>query len=140
MDHATCTFPASRDNLAIELASRAIRADAEYHLLVCATADHIMLDAEIEAALDRSQAELKAACIALAAVPTTTLAGFQAKASILLVLARSSGARPAETEDDTGLAFSLFEDIVGRTNLLQGTTLIDDALSMDSRVFGIKFN
>ena len=140
MDYAVCTFATSRDSLAIELASRAIRADADYHLLVCATADYVVLDEETEAALDRSLADLKAACVALAAVPATTLAGFQAKASVLLVLSRTSSARPTETEDDTGLAFSLFEDIIGRENLLQGTTLIDDALSMDGRGFGLRLN
>ena len=140
MDHAAYCDSLPRDSLAVQLASVAIRADADHHLLLCATASHVSLDEDTEAALDRSLAELRKACIALAAVPTNTLAGYQAKASVLLVLARTSDARPPETEDDTGLAFSLFEDILGRENLVHGNTLIDEVLRNGTCLFSSRMN
>ena len=130
----------AHDGLAIELAAKAIKANADYNLLVRMSAAAVERDAGAERAIDRSLSELNAACVALAAVATTTLAGQRAKASVLLVAARASSAGWPETEDNTGLTFSLLEDIIGRENLACGTTLIDDVLNGDGHSFSLKPN
>jgi len=128
------------DGLALELASKAIRANADYDLLVRTSASYVHWDAGNEAAIDRSLEEMNAACAALAAMPTTTLAGQRAKASVLLIMARMSSTCGSDTGDDTGLALSLLEDIIGRENLACGATLIDDILSIRGHGFGARTN
>ena len=97
------------DYKVIELAAVAMAADAEFIALLTATPDAIGADDAAIAAILEGHHE---ACVALAALPAVTLAGWQAKALALAPVVLRTRAHPATLDDDTGLAASLIVDLI----------------------------
>ena len=104
----TVVCRATPDHGVITAAALATASYADFHAALAGTPDTPNADhAGVSIALEAH----REACVALAAMPAATLAGWQAKARALSGMTLTARGRPDALDDDTGLAASLLADL-----------------------------